>query len=83
MYDKREGVEPLLDRFRRLPLWAVSMAYVYAFNIAQYGVDASEKWETITKQQEMLDRAYIKGRNDEAKRWEKTNEMRWMQGMEK
>jgi len=69
MYDKREGMEPLLNRFRGLPLWAVSMAYAYAFNIAQYGVDASEKWETITKQQEMLDRAYRKGRYDEAARW--------------
>lgn len=73
MYDKREGMEPILDRFRGLPLWAVSMAYAYAYNIAQYGVDVSEKWETITQQEEMLKRAYGKGRYDEAKRYWRGN----------
>ena len=47
----------------------LSQAYLYAKSLCEYGVDIAEKWSTATQQAEALERAYRKGRYDEAERW--------------
>lgn len=51
----------------------LSQAYLYAKNLCEYGVDIAEKWSTVTLQAEALERAYRKGRYDEAERWANKN----------
>lgn len=46
----------------------LSQAYLYTKNLYDYGVDIAEKWSTVTLQAEALERAYNKGRYDEAER---------------
>lgn len=43
-------------------------AYAYAKNLELYGVDVSEKWETVVQQCRALQRAYLKGCSDERKK---------------
>lgn len=45
--------------------YVLSQAYLYAVNLARYGVVVTEKWETATQQSANLQRAYIRGRYDE------------------
>ena len=47
----------------------LSQSYLYAKNLCEYGVDIAEKWTTVTLQAEALEKAYRKGRYDEAERW--------------
>ncbi len=46
----------------------LTQAYIYAKNLDLYGVDVSEKWSTVIKQAWAMERAYCKGRYDEAER---------------
>lgn len=46
----------------------LSQAYAYAKNVELYGVDVSEKWETVVQQCRALQRAYLKGCSDERRK---------------
>ena len=46
----------------------LTQAYIYAKNLDVYGVNVAEKWLTTVKQAWALERAYCKGRYDEAER---------------
>jgi len=46
----------------------LKQAYAYAKNLELYGVDVSEKWETVTEQCRALQSAYLKGCSDERKK---------------
>lgn len=43
----------------------VALAYMYAKNMYDYGVDVTKEIDSAVVQQAVLHNAYIKGRNDE------------------
>jgi len=45
------------------------IAYVYAKNYLEYGVDVTRVWDTATLNTANLEKAYVKGRRDENERW--------------
>ena len=58
-----------IKHFEEFPSQVIAMAWVYADCLTKYGVDVSEKWQTVTAQRDALNRAYVQGRADEAERW--------------
>lgn len=57
-----------------------NLAEMYAKNMVDYGVDVTKAWQTATQQSYALEKAYIRGRQDEADRLEELKEMRNNQG---
>lgn len=47
----------------------IKLGLMYAYNLIEYGVDISEKWDTITQQHAAMQSAYLKGTEDERKRY--------------
>ena len=43
----------------------IALAYMYAKNMYDYGVDVTKEIDSAVVQQEALHNAYLKGRNDE------------------
>ena len=62
--DDKEKIN-LMMRLAKEDTYVLCQAYLYAVNLARYGVDVTEKWETATQQSASLHRAYIRGRYDE------------------
>ena len=59
-------IESLVDKLRTFSDQVICCALVYAYSLCKYGVDVSEKWQTVSAQKEALDRAYTQGRIDQA-----------------
>lgn len=55
----------MLDYLSNEPEQLIVLAYMYAKNMYNYGVDVTKEIDTATRQTVMLERAYTKGRNDE------------------
>lgn len=60
-----------MKHFDGFPDQVIAMAWAYADCLTKYGVDVSAEWQTVTAQRDALNRAYIQGRIDEAKRWQR------------
>lgn len=58
----------LIKTLSDMPDNVIATAYVYAKSLIEYGVDVSEKWETVTSLTASLDVAYQRGRHDERAR---------------
>ena len=43
----------------------IALAYMYAKNLREYGVDVTKEIDSAVAQQAALHNAYLKGRNDE------------------
>ena len=43
----------------------IALAYMYAKNMCEYGVDVTKEIDSAVAQQAALHNAYLKGRNDE------------------
>lgn len=52
----------------------ITLAYSYAFNMVNYGVDVTEKLETAIKVSEIANKAYDRGRSDAYKDMRRRNE---------
>jgi predicted DNA binding protein len=61
----------ILNKLSELPQATLEIAYLYAVNLSQYGVDVANKWLTAVQQNEALNRAYERGYYDALKRIEK------------
>lgn len=55
----------ILDYLSNEPEQVIALAYLYAKNMYNYGVDVTKEIDTATRQTAILERAYTKGRNDE------------------
>ena len=60
----------ILNKLSELPQTTLEIAYLYAVNLSQYGVDVANKWLTAVQQNEALNRAYERGYYDALKRRE-------------
>lgn len=54
----------ILKMLAEMDVKTLSIAYGYARCLLLYGVDVTEKWETVSQQTDMLEKAYKKGRDD-------------------
>ena len=57
--DKQKMLDELSKDYNKL-----AIAYVYAKNYVEYGVDVTKIWDTATLNAVNLERAYLKGRKD-------------------
>ena len=69
--EKKEQIEKkmLIDALNNMPARVIATAYLHAMNYHLYGVDVTEKWKTATQNTANVERAYLKGRRDEAEFW--------------
>lgn len=69
--EKKEQIEKkmLIDALNNMPAQVIATAYLHALNYHLYGVDVTEKWKTATQNAANVERAYMKGRRDEAEFW--------------
>lgn len=51
----------VLDQLSSFDIKTLQIAYVYAKNNVEYGVDVTEKWDTVCQNSKNLERAYHKG----------------------
>ena len=68
---KKEDYEKqmLINELEQMPARVIATAYLHALNYHLYGVDVTEKWKTATQNTANVERAYLKGRRDEAEFW--------------
>ena len=57
--DLRKAV---IERLADYPTEVLNFALVYADRLITYGVDVTEKWETLTEQVAACDKAFIAGK---------------------
>lgn len=69
--EKKEQIDKkmLIDALNAMPTRVIATAYLHAMNYQLYGVDVTEKWKTATQNTANVERAYLKGRRDEAECW--------------
>jgi hypothetical protein len=65
---KEEQKQKMLDELSK-DYNKLAIAYVYAKNYLEYGVDVTQVWDTVTLNTANLEKAYAKGRRDENERW--------------
>ena len=58
-----------IKHFEGFPDQVIAMAWAYADCLTKYGVDVSAEWPNVSARRDALNRAYVQGRVDEAKRW--------------
>ena len=51
-----------------LPTQVYKLALMYAYDMIHYGVDITKKWDTVVRQHEALNSAYLRGMHDERNR---------------
>lgn len=51
----------VLDQLSAFDIKTLQIAYIYAKNNIDYGVDVTEKWDTVCRNSKNLERAYHKG----------------------
>lgn len=61
----KKDKERLLALLAEEDEFVLAQAYIYAKNLHTFGINVSEKWETVTQQSEALNRAYLQGRYEE------------------
>jgi hypothetical protein len=57
--------EKILEELRNAPATVLSAAYLYAVNYCEYGEDITKEWTTAVQNAAALEKAYIRGRQDE------------------
>lgn len=66
--NKQEQKQKMLDELSK-DYNKLAIAYAYAKNYLEYGVDVTKVWGTVTLNTANLEKAYAKGRRDENERW--------------
>lgn len=59
--------QEIIDLMRNMPLQTLVIAYIYAKNYTEYGVDVTKTWLTVVENSEALKNAYNKGYYDGCK----------------
>lgn len=55
----------ILEELKNAPPMVLSTAYLYAVNYCKYGEDITKEWTTAVQNAAALEKAYIRGRQDE------------------
>ena len=65
MKNNKDRKQLMLDYLSNESEQVIALAYVYAKNLCEYGVDVTKEIDSAVAQQAALHNAYIKGRTDE------------------
>lgn len=57
--------DKILEELKNAPAMVLSTAYLYAVNYYKYGEDITKEWTTAVQNAAALEKAYIRGRQDE------------------
>jgi len=63
--------QAILDLMKDMPLQLLQVAYSYAKNYVELGVDITKTWDTATRNADALEKAYKKGYYEGFKRAER------------
>jgi len=58
---KSDRVDLLIEALKEYDEATLGLALMYARNMTLYGVDVTEKWDTVTQQSAAVHQAYTKG----------------------
>ena len=65
MKNNKDRKQLMIDYLSNESEQVIALAYMYAKNMYDYGVDITKGIDSAVVQQEALHNAYLKGRNDE------------------
>ena len=65
MKNNKDRKQLMIDYLSNESEQVIALAYVYAKNLCEYGVDVTKEIDSAVAQQAALHNAYIKGRTDE------------------
>lgn len=72
MENMNDGKEALINLLKAEPVNVLSLAYLYARNLHEYGVDVTKEWDIAVQQADNLRRAYQEGYTDALKDFDTT-----------
>ena len=65
MKNNKDRKQLMIDCLSNESEQVIALAYIYAKNLCEYGVDVTKEINSAVAQQAALHNAYLKGRNDE------------------
>ena len=65
MKNNKDRKQLMIDCLSNESEQVIALAYMYAKNLCEYGVDVTKEIDSAVAQQAALHNAYLKGRNDE------------------
>ena len=65
MKNNKDRKQLMIDYLSNESEQVIALAYMYAKNLCEYGVDVTKEIDSAVAQQAALHNAYLKGRNDE------------------
>ena len=65
MKNNKDRKQLMIDYLSNESEQVIALAYMYAKNLCEYGVDVTKEIDSAVAQQAALHNAYIKGRTDE------------------
>ena len=65
MKKNKDKKQLMIDYLSNESEQVIALAYMYAKNLCEYGVDVTKEINSAVAQQAALHNAYLKGRNDE------------------
>ena len=65
MKNNKDRKQLMIDYLNNESEQVIALAYIYAKNLCEYGVDVTKEINSAVTQQAALHNAYLKGRNDE------------------
>ena len=65
MKNNKDRKQLMIDYLNNESEQVIALAYMYAKNLCEYGVDVTKEINSAVAQQAALHNAYLKGRNDE------------------
>ena len=65
MKNNKDRKQLMIDYLSNESEQVIALAYIYAKNLCEYGIDVTKEINSAVAQQAALHNAYLKGRNDE------------------
>ena len=65
MKNNKDRKQLMIDYLNNESEQVIALAYIYAKNLCEYGIDVTKGINSAVAQQAALHNAYLKGRNDE------------------
>ena len=65
MKNNKDRKQLMIDYLNNESEQVIALAYIYAKNLCEYGIDVTKEINSAVAQQAALHNAYLKGRNDE------------------
>lgn len=80
--DSQKEKVRLIEELAKEDAMVLSQAYIYAKNLVMYGENVAEKWNTVTQQSAILEKAYARGYYEAMERMKDANKRSEVEGSE-